>query len=69
MERTAPTFRVTVHGPVGEHHLDVHRDQAILDAALRAGLELPTAGVEAVRAWDASGKAIAIRERIGIVVY
>src|SRR5437588_9982813 len=41
MERTAPTFRFTVHGPVGEHHLDVHRDQAILDAALRAGLELP----------------------------
>jgi len=37
----AATFRVALHGPFGERRLDVRRDQAILDAALLAGLDLP----------------------------
>jgi ferredoxin len=35
------TYRITLRGPFGEAILDVGQHQAILDAALRAGIDLP----------------------------
>src|SRR6266567_3983182 len=39
--RMKQKFRISLRGPFGESTLDVAHDQAILDAALRAGLHLP----------------------------
>ena len=35
------SFHVTLHGPMGETTVEVRGDQAILDAGLRAGIDLP----------------------------
>ena len=40
-EAVSRTFLVTFRGPFGEERLVVRPDQAILDAGLRAGLDLP----------------------------
>ena len=37
----ARQYQVTLRGPFGQKQINVAHDQAILDAALRAGLELP----------------------------